>query len=100
MALVWTSKNNDLNSMRNYINERLNQAHIPSFVTVDWKNDELSVVISHGGTSEFRLSLSVSPTGLCITETKRDIAFLHRAFVGKVERMIDKVLSESGFVRS
>jgi predicted TIM-barrel fold metal-dependent hydrolase len=100
MALVWTSKNNDIDSMRAHIDERLKQTHIPAFIVVSWKNDELSVIINHGGKSEFRLALSVSPNGLRIHETKRDIALLHRAFVGKVEKMIDKVLAESGFVRS
>jgi hypothetical protein len=100
MALVWTSKNNDLNSIRAQIDERLKETHIPAFITVSWKNDELSVVVNHGGTSEFRLALLASPNGLRIHETKRDIALLHRAFVGRVEKMIDKVLAESGFVRS
>jgi hypothetical protein len=99
MSLVWTSKNSDLAAMRMLIQKHLNDARIPNYVTLNWADDELCILISHGGKSEFRLTLSGDKNGMRICETKRDISFLHRPFVSMVEKLVDKVLAEAGFVR-
>lgn len=100
MGLCWKSKEANLDKVRDQIKKRLSNAEIPSFVEISWKDNELCIGISQGGKSEFRLALSESSNGVTIEESKRDVAFLHRAFVGTVEKMVDKIITEAGFVKS
>ncbi len=97
MGLSWHSKDSNIEQIRSHIDACIAHAQIPSFASLLWENDELCIRINQAGKSEFRIAILAAGKGVRIAETKRDVALFHRAFVGTVEKFVDKILSEAGF---
>lgn len=96
MALCWKMPASTFTAIKTQIDERLSKITIPSFAQVVWKGEELSVLIDKGGKSEFKLGFSETNGDVVISEKKRDVAFFHKPFVGRVEELLQKVMSEAG----
>ena len=100
MALSWKSQEKNIESVKTVILSLIAKQPIPAATKLNWEGNELCIRIEHGGTSELRLTIKETTDGVCIVETKRELAFLHRAFAGIVESAIDKVLAHAGFSKS
>lgn len=64
------------------------------YVKTSWDQNELCIKIEKGGTSEIRIGLKEKDGKVLISEVKRNIAFLHKPFIGEVEKMIDHILDQ------
>ena len=63
------------------------------YVKTSWNDYELSIKIEKMGSSEIKIQLK-EQEGIClIQESKRNIAFMHKAFIGEVEKIIDDMLT-------
>ncbi len=63
-----------------------------SYVKTSWNNLDLAIKIEKMGTSEIHIQLK-DENGICtIKESKRNIAMMHKAFIGEVEKMVDDLL--------
>lgn len=100
MALSWTVRQSTLENVKSAINTSLQNMSLPSFATVAWEGNELIVRIDKGGKSEFRLGVKPSGDSVTITETKRDLSFLHKPFVGKVETVVSQIMGDVGAVKA
>lgn len=96
MALNWIFAQKSVEDVKNAVKSELSKNEIPDFASVSWEANEMSVKIDKGGKSEFRMALQNSGTNTRLVETKRDVAFLHKPFVGKVETFVDKLMSKVG----
>lgn len=96
MAMSWTFKNTNASDAKNVLLRELQSAGVPSFADVSWEQDTMLVKIDKGGKSEFKLTLKSNGSDVHFVETKRDIAFLHKPFVGKVESFVDSILTKAG----
>lgn len=96
MALGWIFAQKKLDEVKTAVQAELTKSGIPSFASVAWEANELCVKIDKGGKSEFRMALKDAGTDTRLVETKRDIAFLHKPFVGKVESFVDQLMSQVG----
>jgi hypothetical protein len=61
------------------------------YVKTSWNGNELSIKIEKMGTSEIKMSLQDNGKGTKIQETKRNIAMMHKPFIGDVERMVVEI---------
>ncbi len=100
MALKWISNEKNVEKVKKLILELIAKESIPSAAKLHWEGDELHIRVEHGGKSEVRLAIRETKDGVEVVETKRELAFLHRAFVGVVEHAVDKVLSNVGFSKA
>lgn len=96
MPLSWKVPQKNLDDVKQQVKTALDQTGIPSFAQVIWEQNEMCVKIDKGGKSEFRMSLQSSGSDVRVVETKRDIAFLHKPFVGKVESFVDQLMAKVG----
>ncbi len=96
MAMNWSVEGKTADVIRQSIDAALNQMGIPSFAQVGWEKDELCVRIDKAGKSEFRMRLKTDGSKIKIEETKRDISFMHKPFVGKVESFVEQVMNTVG----
>lgn len=62
------------------------------YVKTNWNNHELSICIEKMGTSEIKIQLKEQEGKCTIQEAKRSIAFMHKAFIGEVEKIVDNIL--------
>jgi hypothetical protein len=69
---------------------------VPPVADISWQGNEMHVRIDKGGKSEFRLALTQEGGDCRVVETKRDVAFLHKPFVGKVETFVGDLMSTLG----
>lgn len=100
MALAWTINQKSVENVKGEISTALKNMNLPSFANVGWEGDELCVRIEKGGKSEFRLALKPQGEAVKITETKRDISFLHKPFVGKVESVVSELMGTVGAAKA
>lgn len=96
MALNWTIPEKTLDTAKQVIDSTLSKMPIPSFAQVSWDKDELCVKIDKAGKSEFRMAIKPEGSGVKVVETKRDIAFMHKPFVSKVEGFVQEVMDMVG----
>jgi len=64
------------------------------YVKTSWDENQLCIKIDKGGSSEIRIGLQEKDGKVLISELKRSIAFLHKPFIGEVEKMIDHILGQ------
>lgn len=100
MSMSWTFKNTNTTDAKSVLLRELQAAGVPSFADVSWDKDTMSVKIDKGGKSEFKLTLQSTGSDVRFVETKRDIAFLHKPFVGKVESFVDAILTKAGAAKA
>lgn len=100
MSLSWKSQETNLDKVKKMIIALIEKQSIPPAAKLSWEGNELCIRIDHGGKSELRLAIKETASGICVEETKRELAFLHRAFAGVVEHAIDKVLANAGFSKN
>lgn len=96
MAFNWTVKQSSIPTVKSAIDASLQKMSMPSFASVNWEGDELCVKIDKAGKSEFRIGLKSSGDTVSIVETKRNLSMFHKPFVGKVEEIVDRLMSEAG----
>lgn len=100
MAMSWTVPQSTVDLVKKALQSQLGKAAIPSFAQINWEANELSVKIDKAGKSEFRLALVPDGSNVKIVETRRDVAFMHKPFVSKVESFVKQVMTESGIVKA
>lgn len=100
MALTWTVKQKNIENVKTDIDSSLKKMSLPSFANVCWEGNELCVRIEKGGKSEFRLGVNPAGTDVKITETKRNISFLHKPFVGRVESVVEQIMGDIGAAKA
>jgi len=79
------------------IQTSIRETDLPDWARVDWSGNDLNVRIDKLGKSTFVLALKPDGGGSRIVETKRKVAFAHRAFVGSVEKFVDEAMRAAGF---
>ena len=94
--LNWTFAGKNRDEVKKALDAALQQKGLPSFADISWDGDVFCVKIDKGGKSEFRLGLKQAGADAGISEVKRDIAFLHKPFVGKVESYVNEIMSMIG----
>lgn len=62
------------------------------YITTSWNNYELTIKIEKAGTSEIKFMLKGQGENSTIEETKRSIAFMHKPFIGEVEKTVNDLL--------
>jgi len=62
------------------------------YVKPQWDGDNLIIKIEKMGSSEIRFALYQEGNNVHIQEKKRNISFLHKPFVGDVERTVQHIL--------
>jgi hypothetical protein len=100
MGMCWTFRNTNTGDAKATLQRELQAAGVPSFADISWEQDTMLVRIDKGGKSEFKLTLQSNGSDVKFVETKRDIAFLHKPFVGKVESFVDTILSKAGAAKA
>ena len=85
-----------LDDVKSTVEGALKSKGLPSFAEVVWQGNEMCVKIDKGGKSEFRLALKQSGADTSVVEVKRDVAFLHKPFVSKVETFVTELMSSLG----
>ena len=63
------------------------------YVKTSWSQNDLHIKIEKMGTSEIQIKLTDNNGKCSIEESKRAIAFMHKAFIGEVEKMVDDLLT-------
>ncbi len=96
MALNWEIQETDLELCKTKINEAIQLAGLPDFAKVVWDKNEMCVRIEKAGKSEFRLALKSESGKVKLVESKRDVSFMHKPFVPRVEGVVDNVMSKIG----
>ena len=96
MGLNFKVAGKNCDDVKSTVEGLLKSKGLPSFAEVIWQGNEMCVKIDKGGKSEFRLALKQTGTDTSVVEVKRDIAFLHKPFVGKVETFVDDIMSALG----
>lgn len=82
-----------LDAVKSDLNRVMAEEIKKSYVKTAWNENELSIKIEKGGTSEIRIGLTEKDGKVVVSELKRNISFLHKPFIGEVEKMIDHILS-------
>ena len=100
MALNWNCPNLNVDSLKSQLETALKSKGLPSFADIVWAGNELCVRIDKGGKSEFRLALQQKGSDASVVEVKRDVAFLHKPFVGKVESYVGEIMSQIGAIKA
>ena len=100
MAIAWTARGLDPRHARTRIVEAAAREGIPEFARIEWEGDRIRVRIDRGGQSEFRLAIVSDGDGVRVAEAGREVAFLHRVFVSRVEAYLDRILAGAGFRRT
>ena len=62
------------------------------YVKTSWNNYELVIRIEKMGSSEIKIQVVELDGNCTIQESKRSIAFMHKAFIGEVEKIVDDLL--------
>jgi hypothetical protein len=96
MALNWKCANQTTDTLKASLEGALKSKGLPSFADISWQGNELCVRIDKGGKSEFRLALKQNGADATLVEVKRDVAFLHKPFVGKVEGYVAEIMGSVG----
>lgn len=96
MGLNFTITGKSCADVKSTVEGILKTKGLPSFAEVSWQGHEMCVKIDKGGKSEFKLALKQSGNDTSVVEVKRDVAFLHKPFVSKVETFVDEVMSVLG----
>lgn len=91
----WTLPQCDVESAKQKIDQTLN-SKLPSFAKVSWNASELCVTLDKGGKSEFKINVKSQGSDVLIEEAKRNVSFLHKPFVGKVEEIIERMMGDLG----
>lgn len=99
MAFNWKVAGKNPDEVKSAVEGALKTKGLPSFADVSWQGNEMCVKIDKGGKSEFRLALKPNGAGCDIVEVKRDVAFLHKPFVSKVETFVTDVMSHLGALK-
>ncbi len=99
MAMAWRAADIPAAMAKEAIDASIREADLPDWARVDWSGDNLNVRIDKGGKSTFLLALKADGSGSRIVEVSRKVAFLHRAFVGSVERFVDQAMLAAGYTR-
>lgn len=83
----------DIKKAKSLLKDILDKELAKSYISTSWKDDELTIRIDKGGTSEFKFNLTEHANGKClIQETKRAVALLHKPFAGEVQKTVDRLL--------
>lgn len=96
MPLNWIVAGKTCEEVKSKIEAELKSKGLPSFADVSWQDNDLCVRIDKGGKSEFRIALKQNGADTNVVEVKRDIAFLHKPFVGKVESFVGDMMDSMG----
>jgi hypothetical protein len=96
MAFNWKCSNQNIDVLKTSLEAALKSKGLPSFADISWQGNELCVRIDKGGKSEFRLALQQKGVDAAVVEVKRDVAFLHKPFVSKVESYVGEIMSQVG----
>ena len=62
------------------------------YVKITWENFVMTIKIEKMGTSEIKLTILENQGACTISESKRNIAMMHKPFVGEVEKMVDDIM--------
>jgi hypothetical protein len=100
MTISWTFRNLSIDEAKTLLQKELQAAGVPSFANISWEQNTMLVRIEKGGKSEFKMSLQTLGTDTKFIETKRDVAFLHKPFVGRVETFVDQILNKAGAAKA
>lgn len=100
MTMSWTFRNLSTDEAKSILQRELNAAGVPSFATISWDQNTMSVKIDKGGKSEFKIALQSQGTDTKFIETKRDIALFHKPFVGRVESFVEQILNKAGAAKA
>jgi hypothetical protein len=96
MAFHWKMAGKNCDEVKSSVEGLLKAKGLPSFADVSWQGHEMCVRLEKGGKSEFRIALKPSGSDTQIVEVKRDVAFLHKPFVGKVESFVGELMLSLG----
>ena len=96
MTIDWKCPNQSVDALKTLLEDALKSKGVPSFADFSWQGNELFVRIDKAGKSEFRLALKQNGNDASIVEVKRDVAFLHKPFVTKVENYVGEIMSQIG----
>ena len=96
MSMNFKMAGKSLDDVKSTVEGALKSKGLPSFAEVVWQGNEMCVKIDKGGKSEFRLALKQSGADTSVVEVKRDVAFLHKPFVSKVESFVTELMSSLG----
>lgn len=100
MAMNWVVKQKSVDQVKKDIDSFISKTTVPQFVSVGWDGNDLCVRVEKGGKSEFRIAVKPAGQDVQIVETKRDISFLHKPFVGKVEGVVAQIMSDAGAAKA
>jgi hypothetical protein len=100
MGLSWTTKLSSIDEIKKAIDSCIKKSRIPPFANIAWESNELVIRVDNSGKSEFRFSVDEANGCSIFKEIRRDVALLHRPFVGTVENIVDKVLHDAGFTKA
>jgi hypothetical protein len=100
MAIDWKVSGKSCDEVKSALLATLKTHPVPSFAEITWVNNEMCVKIDKAGKSEFKLGLQQVNGETKIVETKRDIAFMHKPFVGKVESYVGELMAKIGAQKS
>ena len=100
-AFNWKVPNKSAEEVKTAVEGLLKSKGLPSFADVTWQGQEMCVRIDKGGKSEFRLALKPGSGGTTdVVEVKRDVAFLHKPFVSKVESFVGEIMGALGATKA
>lgn len=73
----------------------LETSQLPSSARLSWNGYDLEVTIEKAGRSNFTLSLEEGNGATVLKEAKKNVAFTHRPFVGRVEAFISELVTKA-----
>ena len=79
--------------IKSKLNDILSKEVKKPYVKTFWNNYELVIQIEKMGSSEIKIHVIESDGNCIIQEAKRSIAFMHKAFIGEVEKIVDDLLT-------
>jgi hypothetical protein len=80
-------------AVKSKLNEILVNDIKKPYIKTSWNNNELIIQIEKMGSSEIRIQLTEVNGKCTIQESKRAISFMHKPFVGEVEKTVHDIFT-------
>lgn len=94
MSRTWTVPGKSQEDVKKALVSQLSATEIPSFASVDWDGYNMKVELAKAGKSKFTMTLETSGGSTVIRETDRNVAFVHKPFVSRVEKFVDELMEK------